>query len=352
MRYRALSELGYKEVPDEWVKEATGFTEEEKKAFIIIDNIEFGESDFEMLANEWDENDLKDWGLELPFNFKGEAEEDNYVIPDEIETDIITGDLFEIGQHRLLCGDSTKADDVEKVMGGQKASVVFTDPPYGVNVKGGNKGKKHISGDLTQVAIPFSFDLTVTIATTEDARLYFCGGEGNLALYDKLFDRFLQQMPRHLIWVKNGIVMKPNNYHNQYEIIYYGYKPKGGSLDHWFSGRTQDEASDVWQIKRDASSDYLHPTQKPVALPSRAIKNSSKVGDIVYDPFLGSGSTMAAAHQLDRKCFGNELDPHFCQIILDRMLNLDPTLEVKRNGKVYRKKVKKNTEKTPTNAEA
>ena len=128
--------------------------------------------------------------------------------------------------------------------------------------------------------------------------------------------------------------MKPNGYHNQYEIIFHGFKLGGGDLRQWYGSRKEDEASDVWHVKRDASSTYLHPTQKPIELPSRAIKNSSPINGLIYDPFLGSGSTMVAAHQLNRRCYGLELEPKYCQIIIDRMRKLDPGLVIKKNGEV------------------
>jgi DNA modification methylase len=222
-----------------------------------------------------------------------------------------------LGEHRLLCGDSTKAEDVERLMDGNKADMVFTDPPYGVNIQGG-KNNSTIAGDLTQTAIPFSFDLAVSTATKESARLYFCGGEGNIGLYAKLFERFCRQLPRHLIWVKESHVMKPNGYHNQYEIIFHGYKAGGGGLNNWFGGRTEDEASDVWQLKRDNRSDYLHPTQKPTSLPARAIKNSAPAKGLVYEPFGGSGSTLIASEQTGRVCYNMELDPKYCDVIVKR----------------------------------
>jgi DNA modification methylase len=334
MRLKALQDIGHGEVP---IMLADDWSEEQRAQFLIKDNVGFGEWDWNTLANEWDADKLEAWGLELPpmDAIELEAEEDNYEMPDKLQTDIVLGDLFEIGEHRLLCGDSTDSDQVARLMDGQKADMVFTDPPYGVNIKGG-KNNSTIAGDITQTAIPFSFDLACNVATKDDARLYFCGGEGNIGLYGKLYEKFCRQLPRHLIWVKNGFVMKPNGYHNQYEIIFHGYKPKGGGLNHWFGGRTEHEASDVWQIKRDASSTYEHPTQKPVALPERAIKNSCPDNGLVYEPFTGSGSTMVAAHQLKRKCYGMELDPKYCQVIIDRMIKLDPTLEIKRNGQPYK----------------
>lgn len=128
MRYRALQELKMKDIPDEWVKKASDLTDEEKKQFIIKDNVGFGEWNYDQLANEWNAEDLDRWGLDIP-SFDTEPEqieavEDDYEIPDTIKTDIVLGDLFEIGQHRLLCGDSTKIDDVEKLMNGKKADMV------------------------------------------------------------------------------------------------------------------------------------------------------------------------------------------------------------------------------------
>jgi DNA modification methylase len=331
MRFKALQHLGFKEVPDEWVKRADELTEDERRRFIIADNVSGGDWDVEDLAANWDVKELEDWGLELDWPAEPlEAVEDDFEIPDVIETDIVLGDLFEIGEHRLLCGDSTDSDAVAKLMNGEKADMVFTDPPYGVNIKGGLQNTT-ISGDITQTSIPFAFELCVR-ETIKDGRLYFCGSQTNVSLYFKLYERYLQQIPRLLIWVKNGFVMKPNGYHNQYEIIFHGFKSGGGGLNKWFGGRTEYEASDVWRINRDASSTYEHPTQKPVALPERAIKNSCPPNGLVYEPFTGSGSTMVAAHQLNRKCYGMELDPKYCQVIIDRMRKLDPTLIIKRNG--------------------
>ena len=132
MRYKALVELGYKEIPDNWVKQGKELTEEQWKEFVIKDNIGFGEWDYELLANDFNNEDLINWGLDLPKDVGGkiEAEEDDYEIPDEITTDIVLGDLFEIGEHRLMCGDSTDSDCVAKLMGGQKAELLFTSPPY------------------------------------------------------------------------------------------------------------------------------------------------------------------------------------------------------------------------------
>jgi DNA modification methylase len=316
MRLKAAQLAGLTEVP----VYVASWEEAKHKEFIIKDNLAFGEWDWDMLANEWDAEELDDWGLDVPLE---DEPTEGLTDPDEVpeipeEPTTKPGDLWILGEHRLLCGDSTKAEDVERLMDGKKADMVFTDPPYGVNIKGGANQINSIAGDITQTAIPFSFELAVENATNEKGRLYFCGGEGNIHLYQKLFERYCRQLPRHLIWVKESFVMKPNGYHNQYEFIFHGFKAGGGSLESWFGGRTEHEASDVWQLKRDNRNDYLHPTQKPVELPARAITNSSPVNGIVYEPFGGSGSTLIAAEKTGRKCYGMELDPKYCDVIVKR----------------------------------
>jgi len=305
----------------------TGLTEEDKVGLALADNrtSDLSDWDIEMLKQLSEEQDLEPWFDEGDLTeLIGEPEKiEGLTDPDDApkapeEPITKEGDLYILGNHRLLCGDSTNIEHVETLMNGKKADMVFTDPPYGCNIKGGANSSNLIAGDLTQVAIPFSFDLAVERATKDDARFYFCGSEGNISLYGKLFDRFLHQLPRHLIWVKNGFVMKPNNYHNQYEIIFFGYKPKGGGLDHWYSGRTEAEASDIWVIKRDPSKGYMHPTQKPIELPERAITNSSPVNGLVYEPFCGSGSTLIACQKNNRGCYSMELDPKYCDVIVKR----------------------------------
>ena len=147
MRLRALQELGFTDVEEAWVKRSSDLTEDEKKRFIIADNVAFGEWDWDTLANDWEVVDLEAWGLEIP-QFDNEAEEleaseDDYDVPEGgIETDIVIGDLFEIGEHRLLCGDSTDSDAVARLMNGEKADLLLTDPPYGIDY-----GNQLIKGD-------------------------------------------------------------------------------------------------------------------------------------------------------------------------------------------------------------
>jgi hypothetical protein len=147
MRLKACKEAGLKEVP---VIKASSLTEEQQREFIIKDNVGFGEWDWDMIANEWDAEQVTEWGLDIPdFAIQNlEATEDDFEIPDEIETDIIAGDLFEIGQHRLLCGDSTNADDVQKLLQGKEPYLMVTDPPYGVEYDANwrNEAARHSEG--------------------------------------------------------------------------------------------------------------------------------------------------------------------------------------------------------------
>lgn len=305
---------------------ADDLTPEQAAAFRLADNktAELAEWDDDKLAEEIEalknfEIDLSDFGFDLSeFEEAAPEVEDVELSEEETAEEIVprmkAGEIWKLGRHRLMCGDSTEKADVLKLLDGAQADMVFTDPPYGVNVEGG-KNNNTIAGDLTQTAIPFSFEIC-TEATKENARFYFCGGEANISLYFKLFERYLRQMPKLLVWVKENQVLSHNNYHKQYELIFFGYKKGGGNL--WFSTREMKDASDVWQVSRDPSKTYVHPTQKPVELPARAIRNSSKAGDIVFEPFSGSGSTMLACEQLDRTCYAMEIDPAYCEATIRR----------------------------------
>lgn len=330
-RLLAAKKLKLKTIPCVYVDT---LTDDEVRQLRLLDNkLNESDWDFDLLAEDIGELDFS--GFDIDWGFPENEEETEIVedeppeVDEENEPICKLGDIWQLGRHKLICGDSTDRATVERLMDGAKADMVFTDPPYGVNIRGGSKSNKSIAGDQTQVAIPFSFDLAVEVATKDDARFYFCGGELNLSLYEKLFDKYLRQLPRHIIWVKNGFTLKPNNYHNQYEIIYFGFKPKGGGADKWYSGRTEEEASDVWKIKRDAPSSYLHPTQKPIELSARAIRNSSPIGAIIYDPFGGSGSTLIACEQLDRVCYMAEIDEHYCDVIIKRWENFTGQKAVK-----------------------
>lgn len=226
--------------------------------------------------------------------------------------------------HRLLCGDGTTDRDVDRVMGGALAEMVFTDPPYGVNVSG--KGGNAVAGDLSFTVIPFAFD-AIARALSPHGWCYVCGGSSNLILYARLFERHFRQLVRVVVWDKGRTaVLRHNGYHSCYEFVYFGFREGGG--DRWYGGRTSDDADDIWRIPLDADNDRYHPTQKPVALPARAIQNSCPPGEIVFDPFVGAAGTLVAAEQIGRTCYALEIDPAYVAVALERLsgMGLAPRL--------------------------
>ena len=350
MRLKALKDLGYKEVPEEWVKRASDLTEEETRRFIIADNVGFGEHDWEMLANEWNTEELEDWGLEgFPFEevTELEAEEDDYTEPDNIQVDVVLGDLIEIGEHRLLCGDSADSDQVAKLMNGEKADMVFTDPPYNIGFKGTmssttvdgkivNFKTENTKYDDIKNDLHSKEQFNDFIKSVIENIILFCKGGWYISFSSSTLNEILNPLNELsieyksiIIWVKNQANMGGGHYKRRYEPIVYGYN------ENIFYGESFKE-EDVWEFQRTLKND-LHPTMKPIPLIENALNKSSKINDNVLDLFLGSGSTMVAAHQLKRKCYGMELDPKYCQVIIDRMSKLDPSLEVKINGVVYNK---------------
>jgi DNA modification methylase len=223
------------------------------------------------------------------------------------------GDGWLLGQHRLMCGDSTKRAEVKELMGKSRASICFTDPPYGVQY--GSASKNAISGDLTQAAIPLSFGVMVEHALDGDARIYLCGGVTNMGMYLGIFDHYLHSQPRVIVWDKEHFVLRQGAYHAQFEFIYWGWRGSGGSPRFWYGDRAQ---KDLWRVKRDPKNQRIHPTQKPVELAARAIRNHCAESGIVYEPFAGSGSTIMAAEELNRRCYAMELSPRFCDLIVER----------------------------------
>lgn len=336
MRLKACKEAGLKEIP---IIKASELTEQQQKEFIVKDNVGYGEWDWDDLANNWDVDELTDWGLDIPgFDaIEVEAEEDDFAVPDGgIETDIVLGDLFEIGEHRLLCGSSTNADDVIKLMNGNKANMVFTDPPYGVSYVGGvihgnkintNHKRDMLKNDEIDVYADFISLLPLVI---DDGALYiFYATRNSYELFKPLKENGIDIMSV-LAWIKinTGYADMNSHYKNRYEPFVYC---KIGKKTNFIGATTENT---TWEIEKDRDN-KLHPTQKPISVPLRAIGNHD--AEVIADLFSGSGSTMVAAHQLKRKCYGMELDPKYCQVIVDRMLKLDPTLEVKRNGQPYKK---------------
>jgi site-specific DNA-methyltransferase (adenine-specific) len=333
MRLKACKEAGLKEVA---IIKAEDLTEEQQKQFIIKDNVGFGEWDWEDLANNWDAEQLTDWGLDIP-DFKPEvleAEEDEFDVPDGgIDTDIVLGDLFEIGEHRLLCGDSTDSDQLAKLMNGELADICHTDPPYNIDYEGGSKKREKIANDKLEDFPKFLYDVYTTISTAlkKGGAIYVWHASSETHNFIQQFLNAGFLFKSYIVWNKNNSTFGRSDYHWKHEPCIYGWLE--GASHKWHGDRKQ---TTVWDIDRPTRSDE-HPTMKPIPLCSKPLENSSQRGDVVLDVFLGSGSTMVASHQLKRKCYGMELDPKYCQVIVDRMMKLDPTLEVKRNGQKYTK---------------
>ncbi len=332
MRLKALNEIGVEEIP---VLMAEDLTEEQKRQFIIKDNVGFGEWDWDLLGNEWNETELNDWGLDVwqPDEIELDAEEDDYQEPEEMQVDVVLGDLIEIGEHRLLCGDSTDSDQVAKLMDGELADMVFTDPPYNLQERGQTKRtnksetKREDFGNWDVGFNPLDVIPNIYTFTQENANVFICTSN---YLFGEIHNK-LEQMelkPNYIVWCKNNPMpsLAKNRFVQGTELIIHAIKgvpefkyPKGENLTNYFIGNVEPHK-------------FGHPTQKPIYVVDNCIKRQD--GSIL-DLFLGSGSTMVAAHQLKRKCYGMELDPKYCQVIIDRMKKLDESLIVKINGKEY-----------------
>jgi len=316
MRLKALQELDYKEIPDNWVLMADDWTEEKRKEFVIKDNIGYGEWDWDDIANNWDEIQLTEWGLDIP-DFKPvqlEAAEDDFEIPDEIKTDIVIGDLFEIGEHRLLCGDSTDSDAVAKLMNGEKSDLLLTDPPYGIGIDGQKESKSS--------------------NPKHNRKHHEFRGWDNQRPEKSTFELIMSFSEKSIIWGGNyfaDLLPATRGW------IYWNKGQDGLTMsDGELAWTSENKPLRAIKVNRATLNGSVHPTQKPIEVMTFCI-NWATDTNIILDTFLGSGSTMVAAHQLKRKCYGMELDPKYCQVIVDRMMQLDPTLEIKRNGVRYEK---------------
>ena len=297
MRLKAAQEAGLKEVP----VYVASWEEAKHKEFIIKDNLAFGEWDWDMLANEWDAEELGDWGLEIPFEDEpAEGLTDPDDVPEVPEEPITKpGDLWLLGDHRLLCGDSTKAEDVERLMDGATADALVTDPPYGIKYSGkGQKGKAkannfgQILGDGSTTAAKDVFT-----ATRKTKYPFECWWGANY------YCDILEGERSWIVWNKEVV---GENY-SAAELAWTNQEGRTRMFTHQWHGMIK--ASEQGQAR-------MHPTQKPVELFVWLV-NEFKLS-FLYDPFLGSGTTLIAAEKTGRKCYGMELDPKYCDVIVKR----------------------------------
>jgi DNA modification methylase len=333
MRVLALRKAGEKEVT---AKICRGLTEDQKREFVIKDNGFMGEWDFDALANSWSDLPLVEWGIDLPdfWNAQGdpEAHEDDFdadAAAEAIKEPITkTGDVWLLGKHRIMCGDSTRKEDTAQLMGEKKADMAFTDPPYGVSYADknamlnafapGNRIQTEITNDHK---VPEEMHMlwnaifaSLHHATSDRASYYITGPQGGELMMRMMMSIIHAgwQLKHMIIWVKNNHVLGRCDYHYKHEPIFYGWK---NGESHNFYGGTSEFS--VWEIDKPLKSD-LHPTMKPVELITRAITNSTKKGESVVDLCLGSGSTLIACEQLGRICYGMEIDPVYCDVIVKR----------------------------------
>jgi DNA modification methylase len=435
-RVRELKKLGIKEIECVIVD----LNEADEKELNIRLNANTGGWDWDTLANDWDVVDLEAWGLDIPqFDTveELEASEDDYEVPDGgMETDIVIGDLFEIGEHRLLCGDSTDSDAVARLMNGEKADLGHNDPPYGMKKE--NEGVLNDNLNFDNL-LQFNKDwISLQFTHLKDSGSWYCWGidEPLMDIYSHILKPYIKEQKatfRNLItWDKgNGQGQNSENtrsyaiadekclfvmcgvqgFNNNADNYFEGWEPIRDYLleqrlkagwdiptmkriaghsdlyrDHWtcksqwnmptkevyltfqkwciennvsafkkeyeelkkeyeelkkeyystraYFNNIHDNFNNVWKFERHLrqGDEGGHATPKPIPLCERVIKSSCPDKGLVLDAFLGSGSTMVAAHQLKRKCYGMELEPKYCQVIIDRMRKLDSSLIIKRNG--------------------
>lgn len=304
-RLRVAKEKGDKEV--EVSVPERELTEQEIKKIGIISNRHSGEWDMDKLANEF-EDILEELGFDdlLP-EVELEVKEDDYEEPEDLETTVVLGDVYQLGEHRLMCGDSTKIEDVEKLMNGQKADMVFTDPPYGVDYQSNMRTKSEKFGVIDNDDVVLT-DWIASAVISSTGWILFCTTWKVLSKWLEV-GKEIGELSNMIIWDKGGggIGDLAHTLLTDYEIILAynrGSKIQGKRI------------GSVWSIDKDNPSRYKHPTQKPVELSAQAIQTFSS-GSIL-DLFGGSGSTLIACEQTNRKCYMMELDPHYCQVIIDR----------------------------------
>ena len=344
-RILAAKEEGIKEVPCVF---ADHLTEAQKKAYIIADNrmamdagwdeellrveIEALQGmDFDPLLTGFDEKELA-----ALFDDGAEAKDDDFDVDEELEKPVFskTGDVWTLGRHRLVCGDSTKAETYETLMQGKKANLVVTDPPYNVNYEG-SAGKIKNDNMAAEKFYQFLLDAFANMekVMAEDASIYVFHADTEGLNFRRAFTDAGFYLSGCCIWKKPSLVLGRSPYQWQHEPVLYGWKKNG--KHQWYSDRKQ---TTIWEFEKPRKN-ADHPTMKPIPLLAYPITNSSMSNTLILDPFGGSGSTLIACEQTDRSCCTIELDEKYCDVIVKRYVELKGSAEdvsVERDGKMLR----------------
>lgn len=327
---------------------ADHLTEAQKKAYIIADNrmamdagwdeellrveIEALQAEaFDLALTGFDEKELADL-----FGDDAEVQEDDFDVDAELEKPVITkqGDVWTLGRHRLVCGDSTKAETYDVLMQGQKANLVVTDPPYNVNYEG-TAGKIKNDNMASEKFYEFLFDAfsNMSKVMADDASIYVFHADTEGLNFRRAFSDAGFYLSGCCIWMKPSLVLGRSPYQWRHEPCLYGWKKNG--KHQWYADRKQ---TTIWEFDK-TKKNTDHPTMKPIPLLAYPIRNSSMSNTLILDPFGGSGSTLIACEQTDRSCFTIELDEKYCDVIVKRYIEQTGSSDgvtVERDGKVYK----------------
>ena len=353
MRVRALKQIGQTKEIEVRVPNRM-LTEKEAREYLIRSNKNTGDWDYDILGNEWEVTNLLEYGF-TPDELMGKldkeiteiVEEDQEVLEPGKDEDAITklGDVYELGEHRLVCGDSTLPEYVDKCLNGNEPILMVTDPPYGVNYdpkwRKDIKGKHNVAAKaLGKVQNDEQVNWALAWHLFPGSVAYIWHAGKFCSEVQKSLEETEYEIINQIIWMKQHFALSRGDYHWQHEPCWYAVKK--GHKHNWQGARDQ---STTWEVsnlnafganKNDERT--AHSTQKPLECMARPIRNNTAIGEGVYDPFLGSGTTLIAAEQLERKCYGIELSPAYCDIIVKRWIKLrnkaGKSLEVIKNGAV------------------
>jgi len=338
--------------------------DEYKEMNALYDMARAGTIDMQILEKQFTEEFFDEWEIEP--GRKTVAVDDNYDMPEKVDTEVKAGDLFEIGPHRIMCGDCRNAKYMSKLMNGQLCDLVETDPPYNVDYKGSDSlGGMQINNDNMPDAEFYKFLLdafmSIEAHTKPGGPWYIWHADSEGANFRNAMLAAGIMIKQCLVWVKNSLVMGRQDYQWKHEPCLYGWKP--GAAHYFIDDRSnttviEDQVDyrkltkpELLALVKELTADKqttsvihadkptkndLHPTMKPILLLAPLIENSSRKGEIVGDFFSGSESTMVTCHQLGRRCYAMDNDPKFVHVTVDRMLKLDPDLKIKKNGKPWK----------------